>query len=193
MDRQALETFYSLLHSMLAARPEGMAEHELLQALQDEDIPLFVENDRHDSLEIFQRHFLLFHLLYGLRDRLRAEKGGDIAIHCLQIVLLPQPVAAADGLPELHDPLRDYYLDLDQLQGIERSDVEAMLDRFWGLYASYVQRDEALAVFGLEQGADREMVKQRYRELVRQHHPDCGGDPERFREVKDAAVQLLGR
>ena len=193
MDKQIVKDFYSRLHSLLVARPEGMAEHELLEVLQGEAIPLFVENDRHDSLEMFQRHFLLFHLLYGLRDKLREERCGDISIHCLKIVLLP-PTWEADGsLPELHDPLRDYYLDLGQLEDVERSDVEAMLNHFWQLFARYDRRDEALAVFGLDKDADYDMVKRRYRQLVCEHHPDRGGDPERFRQVKDAADKLLGR
>ncbi|MDH4322330.1 MAG: DnaJ domain-containing protein, partial [Desulfobulbaceae bacterium] len=185
--------FYALLHAILAANPEGIAEHELLAALKREGVPLFAENDRHDPLEIFQHHFLLFHLLYGLRDRLRSQRRGDIAIHCLKIVLLPPP-AATDGIvPEVFEPLRAYYLDLGQLRGVARSDVEAMLERFWALYAGHERRDRALAVFGLQADAGREEVKRRYRQLAREHHPDRGGDPERFRRVREAAEDLLGR
>lgn len=184
--------FYSLLHSLLLANPEGMAEHELLAALKRLGVPLFAEHDRHDPLELFQHHFLLFHLLHGLRDRLRARRSGDIAIHCLKIVLLPPPAGADGNLPEVFDPLRAYYLDLGQLQGVERGDVEAMLDRFWTLYAGYARRDQALAVFGLRTDAGRDEVKRRYRQLAREHHPDLGGDPERFRRVREAAEHLLG-
>ena len=193
MDKQTVKDFYFLLHSILSARPEGMAEHELLDVLQGEEIPLFVENERHDPLEIFQRHFLLFHLLYGLRDKLRQERSGDISIHCLKIVLQPPPRADGVSLPEVRDPLRDYYLDLGQLKDVERSDVEAMLERFWQMYAGYNCRDEALSILGLNEEAGRDEVKQRYRQLVRRHHPDRGGDPERFRQVKEAADSLLGR
>lgn len=192
MDRQTVSAFQARLYALLASRPEGVAEYELLELLRGEEIPLFVENDRHDPLEIFQRHFLLFHLLYGLRDTLREEQRGDISIHCLKIVLLPPPQEADSSLPTLHEPLRDYYLDLGQLDGLERGDVEAMLDRFWQMFSRYDCREEALAVFGLDGDADRDLVKKRYRQLVRKHHPDRGGDPERFRQVQAAAEQLLG-
>ena len=192
MDREIVKDFYIRLYDILASRPEGMAEFELLELLRGEEIPLFVENDRHDPLEIFQRHFLLFHLLYGLRDTLHKEQRGDISIHCLKIILQPQLPDAESSLPAEHDPLRDYYLDLGQLKDLERSDVEAMLDRFWQMYSCYENRDAALAVLGLEGNENREEVTQRYRQLVRKHHPDRGGDPERFRQVKEAAEQLLG-
>lgn len=191
MDAATSKAFYGRLYALLAAYPDGLAEHELLELLRREEIPFFVEHDRHDPLEIFQRHFLLFHLLYGLRDTLREEERGDIAIHCLKIVLLPPPSTAAGSLPTVDESLRQYYLDLDQLKDLARSDVEAMLDRFWQMYSCFENRDAALAVFGLDGDADRQEIKQRYRQLVRRHHPDRGGDPERFRQVQEAAEQLL--
>ena len=39
---------------------------------------------------------------------------------------------------------------------------------------------------GLAPGATKEEVRAAYRELAKKHHPDKGGDPERFQEVQDA-------
>ncbi len=192
MDPRLRERLFSRLHDILAAHPAGLAEYRLLELLNAEALPCFVGSNRHDPLDLFRRHFLLFHLLYGLRDRLRAEGRGDLAIHCLGIVLLPPPATPVppDALAPF-EPLRAYYLDLDRMREVDRAEVEEMLERFWRLYAGHQDREEALAVFGLAGEVDPQAIKARYRRLAREHHPDAGGDPERFRAVQAAAEILL--
>jgi DnaJ-class molecular chaperone len=51
-------------------------------------------------------------------------------------------------------------------------------------------RAEAYRQLGLTWGAPREAIKQAHRRLVKQHHPDVGGDAAVFRRV-NAAYQLL--
>ena len=51
-------------------------------------------------------------------------------------------------------------------------------------------RAEAYRQLGLTWGATREAIKQAHRLLVKQHHPDMGGDAAVFRLV-NAAYQLL--
>jgi hypothetical protein len=51
-------------------------------------------------------------------------------------------------------------------------------------------RAAAYRQLGLSWGASREAIKQAHRRLVKQHHPDVGGDAAVFREV-NAAYQLL--
>lgn len=48
----------------------------------------------------------------------------------------------------------------------------------------------ALAVLGLSYPFSQEELKTTYRQLVKQHHPDQGGDAERFMEIQ-AAYELL--
>ncbi len=48
----------------------------------------------------------------------------------------------------------------------------------------------ALETLGLAWGASRAAIKAAHRRLVKQHHPDMGGDAESFRLVNDA-YQLL--
>jgi curved DNA-binding protein CbpA len=43
-----------------------------------------------------------------------------------------------------------------------------------------------LALLELKPGASKEEVKAAYRRLARQHHPDCGGDPAKFKEIQAA-------
>jgi len=55
---------------------------------------------------------------------------------------------------------------------------------------SWDRRNEALAVLGLKAGASQASIKQAFRKLVKQHHPDLGGSAQAFRRVNDA-YQLL--
>lgn len=55
---------------------------------------------------------------------------------------------------------------------------------------------DCLAVLGLRAGATLGQIKARHRILVKQHHPDRGGEVSRFRAIQDAyerAVDDLGR
>jgi curved DNA-binding protein CbpA len=44
-------------------------------------------------------------------------------------------------------------------------------------------REEAVRILGLPPSADRDTVKRAYRQLVRSHHPDAGGDPATFHDL----------
>ena len=48
-------------------------------------------------------------------------------------------------------------------------------------------------VLGLQPGVTREAAKARYRELVKQHHPDTGGDAEQFKRIQAAWEMLTGQ
>jgi curved DNA-binding protein CbpA len=41
-------------------------------------------------------------------------------------------------------------------------------------------------VLGVQQGAGEGVAREAYRTLAKQHHPDAGGDGERFREIQMA-------
>jgi curved DNA-binding protein CbpA len=53
------------------------------------------------------------------------------------------------------------------------------------------QRREALRLLGLQDPVERTEVLSAYRGLVRQHHPDLGGDPDAFRCLTGARDVLL--
>jgi DnaJ-domain-containing protein 1 len=53
-----------------------------------------------------------------------------------------------------------------------------------------LQRQQALAVLGLPPTATPQQIKQRYRKLAKQYHPDLGGDPQQMQRLV-AAYELL--
>lgn len=187
MDLSQLEAF---IIAQLQAHPQGIGEFELLKALQAAGIEGFPDESLTNSLPLFRMHFLLFHLLYRLRDRLWQTEQGFLTIDPLNIQLLPYtPGKATLTQP---DPLRDYYLNLSHLTTTTAEDVEKLLTAFWVKYYAGEQQQAALEILELHLPVNYEQIKQQYRKLVMQHHPDRGGDTERLQAI-NTAMDILTR
>jgi DnaJ-domain-containing protein 1 len=184
------EALLDPLEQLLRLQPEGLTEFELLRQLQQEQGESFDPELFRDSLSLFRAHFLLFHALYRLNDRLLGARAGSLEIHVLNIRLLPWR-AGTEALVSA-DPLRAYYLDLNQLEETTGADVEALLGRFWSGYWDQEQREQALATLGLDRDADARAIEQSYRRLAMRHHPDRGGDVQVFQRVQQAVALLRG-
>ncbi len=174
------------LLDLLRAHPDGLSEFALIAALDD---PAINRESLSDALPLFQTHFLLFHHLYRLQERLQREREGCLDIHCLKIVLRPYS-AGNEQLPAQGDPLRDYYLDLDNLETTGKEEVDELLAAFWLRYASHGEREAALKVLGLDGTADFPAIRRRYRELAMRHHPDRGGDTGILQAINGAMAVL---
>lgn len=166
----------------------GVSEFALIRRLQQLHPQQPAAFSLDDDLALFRCHFLLFHTLYRLRDRLRAQRTDDLLIGPLMIALQPwQPGEVALARP---DPLRDYYLDRTQLRDTDAAAVRALLDQFWCALDGQHARAEALQTLGLDLNADAATVRRRYRELAMRHHPDRGGDTAQFQAIANAWQQL---
>lgn len=186
---QQIERLQLRIQQVLAEHPEGISEFDLLKQLeqQGDDLPT---RRMADSLSLFQSHFLLFHALYRLRDVLHAGQRHGITIDCLNIRLTPYGETDT-VLPTTHDPLREYYLDLANLDETGEAEVEALLTQFWLRYAANDARAEALAVLELQDPVEPAEIKLRYRQLAMQHHPDRGGDKEQLQAINAAMAVLV--
>ncbi len=192
-DQLLPEGFAAALLSELRAAPQGLSEYQLIRQLAERfPASLFAEPGAlQDPLRLFQLHFLLFHQLYRLSDQL-APDSLSLQIHALSIRLLPRS-DSAPGLQQV-DPLRAYYLDWQQWRDTHAEDVQRLLDGFWRRQGrGMVAPDElaqALETMELEQPTDARAVKQRYRALVRVHHPDRGGSTARVQAINQAMLIL---
>ncbi|WP_018873694.1 DNA-J related domain-containing protein [Thioalkalivibrio sp. ALJ16] len=177
----------------LRARPSGLSEHALIAQLRDDGVALFADARLREPLSLFQTHFLLFHCLYRLRDRLLPQ-GEWVRIHCLDIGIEPVtggPRPGVAGLPAQHDPLRAYYLDLARLERMDAAAVEALLGEFWARMGRDQRRDQALAVLELTDPVDADSVRRQYRRMAQRHHPDRGGDTATLQRINEARWILL--
>jgi len=178
----------SVLLTLLDTHPDGLSEHAILQLLGEHSVWGEKNFDYHDTLILFQHHFILFHALYRLRDELRAGGLGDLAISPLHIARL----AYTSGETALTDPdpLREYYLDIANLENTSAEKIDEMLGRFWTRLHTHDDKSDALKILQLQEPLDRTTIKRQYRKLVMQHHPDRGGDTARLQEL-NAAVNIL--
>lgn len=180
------------LHDILRAHPCGISEYDLLRELGRTCQASFADAPFRNDAAMFQAHFLLFNALYRLRDRLAADGKAWLEIDSLRIVLRPL-AAARVGAPggagkslARHDPLRAYYLDINQLAETDAEQVAELLGEFWMRYFALENRAAALAVLGLTDPVSSEEIMRRYRELAMRLHPDRGGDAESFQRLLSA-------
>jgi DnaJ-domain-containing protein 1 len=182
--RTKISDLEQALEQLLEVSADGLSEHALLSALRQRDELAWLGGDHSQHYNLFQRHFLLFHALYLMQQRDWAERHAYLEISPLHIQRHPYRSGEA-GLDAV-DPLRSYYLDLDNLVTTSAEDVKQMLNGFWQRYLAGEGREEALQLLGLEEPVDRQVIERRYRELAAQHHPDRGGDAQRQVEINKA-------
>ena len=180
--------FIEAIFAIVSNQPRGLSEYELMQHLQSEGYFHFLPSPPAAPHELFQAHFLLFHALYALRDQLRQARQGDLAIHTLKIRTLPYH-KGENALGET-DVMREYYLDLNNLETTTAQDVNRLIELFWRKLHRQESRAQALCELGLEDPVDNETIKQAYRRLAMKHHPDRGGDSNRLQAI-NAAVSVL--
>ncbi|MDO3722531.1 DNA-J related domain-containing protein [Marinobacter sp. chi1] len=190
---QALEQ--RILHLMVAVEhelrlaPDGMSELHLLKALQNPPWELFGSIQFSEPEKLYPVHFLLFHVLFRLRDQL-ADSDMSLSISALNISLSAQPMVSGDGLPDATDKLREFYLDLSHYQ-LGDSVIQQMMDDFLagrtGRKPAEGDLKHASAVLNFE-GIPTSFseVKHRFRRAVMQAHPDRGGDTGEIQRLNEA-------
>jgi DNA-J related protein len=187
----AFQTKLALLERILRAQPLGISEYELIKCLENEPQTDFSRKNLNDTLSLFQSHFLLFHSLYQLRNQLWQSKTASLDIHTLHIQLTPFNPSDACTLAK-HDPLGDYYLDLNNLANTDQNAVDALLKQFWRRFVSADERQQALNTLALQDPVDWPTIKNQHRRLVMQHHPDRGGDKIQLQHINHA-MDILTR
>jgi len=187
----AQQLFLQRLLEVLRAHPAGISEYELIRILGSAGESHFDTGCLRDNLSLFQTHFFLFHSLYQLHDQLWRNDNTHLEISPLCIQLLPGNNAARPAL-SAHNPLRDYYLNVDNLNNTDANEVELLLEKFWQHFARNDDRHNALKELGLNDPVDWATIKTRHRRLVIEHHPDRGGDKQRLQAI-NAAMDMLTR
>lgn len=173
--------------------PEGIDELNLIKRLQSPPWRLFGNLDFQDPQNLYPTHFLLFHVLYRLKDSL-AEAGENLSISPMRISIDRQDTIGGTGLPGAPDNLRSFYLDLSQYE-LPKDAIQQMMDRFWAGYQNTGPSGaEALAAanrLGFDTVPESFLVaKQAFRRAVMQAHPDRGGDKGSIQALNEAFAIL---
>ena len=190
-------TFEQHLLKVLLLQPAGLSEFELIQKLRAEGQPGFETDCLRGNLSLFQTHFFLFHSLYLLREQLSEQLAADqeqqyqLEITPLCIQLIPLNENNGSSIAELN-PLRDYYLDLNNLKEVNETEVDQLLTSFWERFITNDERRDALKELELQDPVDWPTIKKQHRRLAMEHHPDRGGDEERLQTI-NAAMDALAR
>lgn len=184
------EELFDWIYDCLQQNHAGISEHELLKQLAGEESPGSWSEAFHNNHALFKAHFLLFNILYQLRNRLLEQKLGFLEINPVKIRLLPY----RDGEASLgeYDALMEYYLDISNLENTSSREVDEMLAGFYIKLANNGKRQQALQVLGLEDPVDDRTIKKQYRRLAMEHHPDRGGDHAVLQEINSAVKILIG-
>ena len=183
------QAFILALQVELENQPDGVSEYDLMQSLKAQGYFDFLSQPALHH-ELFQAHFFLFHSLYLLSNILLEQKSHLLSIHTLKIQLLPYQ--AGENSLQVDDKLKAYYLDFNNLENTTEDDVYDMLSSFWNKFNRFDNREEALDELGLKDPVDDKIIKQEYRRLIMQHHPDRGGDTEKLQKLNDVIKLLLG-
>ena len=186
-----LEELENLLLDYLETQASGISEYDLIQHLRNQDLFRLEPGEllSSDSLIMFQIHFIVFHTLYRLRDRVRKLKSNDLDLNpvCIRLISFTRGDAA---LAEF-DALYDYYMDINNLIETRSEDVDEMLQRFWLRLDNSERRAEALKELELEDPVGNDIIREQYRRLAMKHHPDRGGETEKLQRINTAVSILL--
>ena len=184
------ENLFDWIYLTLRHNRDGLSEHELLKQLRGEESADIWSDAFSNNHSLFKAHFLLFHILYQLRNWMSERKLGRLEISPIKIQILPY-CDGEDSIAEF-DQLMEYYLDISNLENTSPREVDEMLAGFYIKLNRQDHRKQALEVLGLEDPVDDTSIKKQYRRLAMEHHPDRGGDNERLQEINSAVRILIG-
>lgn len=183
------EEFTTVVENVLENHPEGLSEYELLQHLREKQLFPQLGSPPNDSHALYCAHFLLFNALYQLNDLLIQKNQGCLIISVLKIQKLD--TQSAEKQLGQTDKLRDYYLNMQNLENSSEASVNQLLNDFWEMYLRNDQRGEALEALGLTDPVNDKTIKETYRQLVMSHHPDRGGETEELKKINNAYRLLI--
>ncbi len=173
-------------------------------------------------LDLYRHHFALFHVLYKLQAEFRSV-GLHLHVHFMRTSLAPLPPPGAcryfeedrgvfcgasagveTGVCELHADLfgeaaldrlsdRFFYADTSNYDALDEESAGAFLNGTWEVFAGRDSLLQAFRTLDLAPTSDRKVIRRRFADLARDHHPDAGAtSAARFCEI-NAAYRLIIR
>jgi|TARA_R110000764_G_scaffold3263_4_gene13716 DnaJ-domain-containing protein 1 len=180
---------------ILKTHPNGMSEFDILKALK-ERLPEFSQLADDNNLLLFRQHFLIMNALYQLQSSLWQEDNLTLHISAMRIHLISATQINRSGSTTLSDSvdakLAAYYLDWAEYEKTGIDEVSHLLNSFYKGISLSGDRESALKTLQIQNtNPTKTVIKQQYRKLVQQHHPDRGGDQDLFIDLRQAYEYLM--
>ena len=185
-----------LILTILKKQPNGIGEFDILTALKKR-LPEFSQLSDDSNLQLFRQHFLIMNALYQLQTSLWQEENLILDITSTRITLLTSSQVTPSGSSMLSDSvdakLAAYYLNWDEYEKTDTDQVSSLLNSFYKGISLTGDRDEALSTlqFESDDNPSKLDIKQQYRKLAQQYHPDRGGDQDTFINLREAYEYLM--
>ena len=173
------------INQILDDQPNGLSLYELIRFLSTQPHALFDKQALTESVSLFQTNFVVMNALYRIKQ---AHPLEDIEISSLKIIRQPK-ISSENNSIEIQDPLAEYYLNWDNFDTTE-DDVQTLMNSFWEKLLHIDFKEDDLKLLGAEGATTLAEIKACYRRKSQNHHPDKGGDPEIFLEIKAAYDRL---
>lgn len=181
----------SELESLLLRRYGEISEQQLFQLLQLKKISTLTDS----QLALFQLHFVLYHLLYRIAKRWAETETAYLEIGLARVKILPWQ----NDLLCLSDSKQAYYSDWSNYWRMTPLALSERLTQFWQFYQKrYGEKaivelsdDDALSLLQLSWPCSVSELKKAFRKASLLHHPDRGGDKQRFVRISLAYRKIL--
>lgn len=175
------------IRAFLREQNAPVGEYELIQHLNIAGYFAAFERDS-PNVRLFKKHFITRHCLYSLQQDL--EPCWSLRLGAVEIHLQPiEPTAIGRGVDIAENAdgaLRNFYLDLTQLEQADENSVGDLLKGFWERFYAWQSGTEAYQVLELQPGASQADIQLAYRRAIQRAHPDMGGSAEEFDRVRSA-------
>lgn len=180
---------------ILKNHPNGMSEFDILKALK-ERLPEFSQLAEDNNLLLFRQHFLIMNALYQLQSSLWQEDNLTLHISAMRIHLVSATQIHRSDSTTLSDSvdakLAAYYLDWEEYEKTGIDEVSHLLNSFYKGISLSGDRESALKTLQIQStNPTKTVIKQQYRKLAQQHHPDRGGDQDLFIDLRQAYEYLM--
>lgn len=190
-NHQQTQDLMHAIDAILDQHTQGLSLYELIKTLSSPEIAFFDDRPLAEPQGLFQTNFVVMNALYQLgRDSINHY----YEIHSLKICKHPKENRAKRSKAEIkeQDPLEAYYLDWANFNQSEQ-EINELINQFWERMLVMDFEDKDLQTLDLTKPVTLSEIKQQYRRLSQQHHPDKGGDAEYFVEIQQAYNRLTIR
>lgn len=189
--QERTHTLMQTIDVILDQHINGLSLYDLIKTLSSEDIAFFDGRPLAEPQGLFQTNFVVMNALYQLA---KSSFDYHYEIHSLKICKHPKDSTKKETTTELSelDPLEAYYLDWNNFNQSEQ-EINELINQFWERMLVIDFEDQDLQTLDLSKPVTLAEIKQQYRKLSQQHHPDKGGDAEYFVEIQQAYTRLTDR